>query len=74
MSKELKPGDDVIWNSSQGNVEGTVERRVTSPTKVKGHTAKASADQPQYLVKSAKTGKEAIHKPSSLKKAKRAED
>jgi hypothetical protein len=27
---------------------------------------RASADDPQYLVKSDKTGKEAVHKPSAL--------
>jgi hypothetical protein len=36
---------------------------------VKGHTAKATKDDPQVLVKSSKTGKEALHKPAALKKA-----
>ena len=42
---------------------------MTSTTHVKGHTAKATKDEPQVLVKSAKSGKEAVHKSEELKKA-----
>ena len=56
MSKTLKPGTAVTWETAQGETEGTVEKKVTSPTRVKGHVAKATKDDPQYLVKSAKTG------------------
>ena len=68
MAKELKPGDKVSWNTAQGETHGTVETKVTSATKVKGHTAKASKDHPEYKVKSDKTGAEAVHKPEQLKK------
>ena len=68
MAKDLKPGDKVSWNSSQGEIKGKVEKKVTSTTKVKGHTAKASKDNPEYKVKSDKTGAEAVHKPAELKK------
>jgi hypothetical protein len=43
-------------------------RKLTSKTRIKGHTAKASRKRPQYLVKSSKTGATAAHKPSELKK------
>ena len=66
--KTFKPGDDVSWKSSQGKVEGKVERKVTSPMKIKSHEVKASKDNPEYLVKSDKTGAEAAHKPAELKK------
>ena len=66
--KTLKPGDKVSWNSSQGKVEGKVEKKVTSPMKIKSHQVKASPDNPEYLVKSDKTGAEAAHKPAELKK------
>ena len=69
MAKALKPGDKVTWGTSGGETQGTVEKKVTSETKIKGHTAKATKDDPQYVVKSAKSGKEAVHKPSDLKKA-----
>lgn len=65
---DLKQGDKVAWDSAQGKVQGTVEAKLTSPKKIKGHEAKASKDDPQYLVKSDKTGAEAAHKPGELKK------
>jgi hypothetical protein len=67
---EFKKGDKVGWNSSGGHSTGHVEKKVTSATKVGGHTAKATNDDPQYLVKSDKSGKEAVHKPTELKKMK----
>ena len=67
-AKRLKPGDHVQWETSQGTTEGTVEKKLTSPTAIKGHKVKASPDNPEYLVKSDKTGAEAAHKPASLKK------
>ncbi len=67
-TKTLKAGDKVAWDSSQGEVKGVVEKKVTSTAKVKGHTAKATKSEPQYKVKSDKTGAEAIHKPEELKK------
>ena len=68
MASTPKKGDKVEWDSAQGNVEGTVEKTVTTTTKVKGHTARATKDAPQVLVKSDKTKKEAVHKPEDLKK------
>ena len=68
MGKELKPGDKVRWQTSQGATEGTVEKKVTSETKIKGHVAKPTKDAPEYVVKSAKSGKQAVHKPDALKK------
>ncbi len=61
-------GDTVKWNSIRGETEGTVKKVVTSTTKVAGHTARATKDEPQVVVESAKTGKQAVHKPESLKK------
>ena len=69
MTKSLKKGDKVTWNTAQGETHGTVEQKVTSTTKIKGHTAKATKDEPQYKVKSDKTGAEAIHKPDQLHKS-----
>ena len=67
--KSLKAGDKVKWETSQGETHGKVVKKVTGTAKVKGHTAKASKAEPQYKVKSDKSGDEAIHKPASLKKA-----
>ncbi len=68
MARELKPGDKVKWASSQGEVKGTVTRKVTGETKVKGHVAKATKAKPQYVVTSDTTGAEAAHKPEALKR------
>ena len=68
MAKELKPGDKVSWDTSQGKTDGQVVRKQTTPTQIKGHKVAASKDNPQYIVKSAKSGKEAAHKPTELKK------
>lgn len=68
MAKNLKPGDKVAWNTSQGETHGKVEKKVTSEDHVKGHAAKATKDHPQYKVKSDRTGAEAIHAPEALKK------
>ena len=66
--KELKPGDTVNWNTSQGSTKGKVEKKITSTTKIKGHTAKATKNDPEYIVKGDKTGAKAAHKPDELRK------
>lgn len=66
--KTFKKGDHVKWDTPQGQTSGEVVKKETSTTKVGGHTAKASKDDPQYRVKSDKSGKEAVHKPGELKK------
>ncbi len=69
MADEFKKGDKVTWNSHGGQAEGEVEKKITSETEAGGRKVKASKDDPQYLVKSEKSGGEAVHKPSALKKA-----
>jgi hypothetical protein len=69
MAKELKPGDRVQWNTPQGKTAGTVKKKLTSAKKIKGHVAKASKENPEYLVRSEKSGKQAAHKPGELQKA-----
>jgi hypothetical protein len=66
---EFKKGDRVTWQSHGGEAIGEVLKKITSDTEAGGRTVKASKDEPQYLVKSEKSGGEAVHKPSALKKA-----
>jgi hypothetical protein len=66
--KTFEPGDEVSWSSSQGEVRGSVKKKLTSPAEIKGHHVAASADNPEYLVESAQTGAQAAHKPEALKK------
>lgn len=68
MTKTFAKGDKVVWNTSQGETHGTVERKLTKPTDIKGHHVAASKDNPEYLVKSDKSGGTAAHKPEALKK------
>ena len=63
---ELHKGDHVTWSSHGSKVPGKVEKKITSDTEAGGRTVKASRDDPQYLVESDKSGKEAVHKPSAL--------
>ena len=65
--ESLSKGDKVTWSSHGQQVHGTVEEKITSATEAAGRTVKASKDEPQYKVKSDKTGREAVHKPGALK-------
>ena len=67
---EPKPGDRVEWASSGGHSAGKVVKKVTSPTNIKGHQVAASKDNPEFIVKSDKSGSTAAHKASALKGAK----
>ncbi len=65
---EFKKGDRVEWNSHGGKAVGTVERKITSDTEAAGRTVRASKEEPQYLVRSEKSGGDAVHKPSALRR------
>jgi Hypervirulence associated proteins TUDOR domain len=67
MARAFNPGDKVRWNTPQGMTHGTVTRKLTSVTEVGGQKISASEDDPRYLVVSDKSGKQAAHKPESLR-------
>jgi hypothetical protein len=69
MAKSLKAGDKVSWDSSGGHSPGKVVKKQTTPTQIKGHKVAVSKSNPEYIVKSDKSGKTAAHKPGELKKA-----
>lgn len=66
---EFKQGDKVKWKSHGGEAVGQVERKITSDTEAGGRKVKASKEEPQYLVKSEKSGGTAVHKPETLERA-----
>ena len=68
MADDLKKRDKVTWKTSQGTTEGKVVKKQTTDTKIKGHAVKATKDNPQVIVESAKSGKRAAHKPEALAK------
>lgn len=66
--KDPKKGDKVSWQSHGGTAHGTVEKKITGPTTIKGHKVAAAPDNPEFIVRSDKGGK-AAHKSAALKKA-----
>ncbi len=67
---DLSKGDKVSWKSHGSKVTGKVEKKITEDTTEAGRQVRASEDDPQYLVKSDRSGREAVHKPSALDKEK----
>ena len=65
---ELEKGDEVTWKSHGGEAVGEVVKKITSDTEAGGRSVRASKVDPQYLVRSDKSGREAVHKPSALTK------
>lgn len=66
--KEPDVGDEVTWRSHGSTAEGRVEKKVTDRRKEAGRTVAASPEEPQYVVRSEKSGKKAVHKGSALRK------
>ncbi|BDZ38679.1 DUF2945 domain-containing protein [Microbacterium suwonense] len=66
MSQRFTVGDHVTWNSEAGHVSGRITKVHTSDFDYKGHTHRASDDDPQYEIKSDKTEHVAAHKGSAL--------
>jgi hypothetical protein len=67
---EFRKGDTVEWDSHGGTAYGKVEGKITERTEAGGRTVDASPDEPQYLVRSEKSGGTAVHKPSALRRRK----
>ncbi|GFG64062.1 hypothetical protein MKUB_15520 [Mycobacterium kubicae] len=67
--KKFHKGDKVEWQSHGNTVKGKVEGEITSDTEAAGRKVRASKDDPQYQVRSDKSGKDAVHKPSALRPA-----
>lgn len=67
-TKNFRKGDKVTWQSHGSTAEGTVEDKITSDTTAATRKVRASKDDPQYRVRSDKTGNDAVHRPDALKK------
>ena len=68
MTKRFEVGDHVKWSSEAGHVSGHIIKVHASDFDYKGHTHRASANDPQYEIKSDKTDHIAAHKGSALTK------
>ncbi|MFE1507687.1 DUF2945 domain-containing protein [Streptomyces sp. NPDC058726] len=69
--EELSKGDGVAWSSHGSETTGKVEKKITRRTEAAGRTVDASEEEPQYEVRSDKSGRSAVHKPSALKNKKK---
>ena len=66
MSERFSIGDHVAWNSVAGRVSGAIIRVHTRDFEYKGHTHRASPDDPQYEIQSDRTDHIAAHKGAAL--------
>ena len=69
MAKFSK-GDHVSWNSEAGRVRGRIVKVHEADFDYKGHTHRASKDDPQYEIESDKSDHIAAHKEVALTKLK----
>ena len=66
---EFAEGDRVSWHSHGGQAVGVVLARITEETEAGGRHVRASPQEPQHLVRSEKSGGEAVHEPDALTRA-----
>jgi hypothetical protein len=62
----LRKGSSVSWGTSQGRTHGKTVEKKTSDFSFAGQKFSPTDDDPYWIVKSDKSGKEAAHKESSL--------
>lgn len=67
MTKGFKRGDRVEWNFRGRMVRGTVRRRLTKRTEIAGQVVAATKEDPRYLVRSEKSGKETARRAAALR-------
>ncbi len=72
MPERLRRGDRVEWNFGRGKAVGVVQRKLTAPTTIGRQKVAARPDDPRYLVKTERSGKEAAHKAEALRKIPRS--
>jgi len=68
MSERFKRGDKVAWNFRGRPVAGKVRKRLTERTEIDGRAVAASKDDPRYVVRSDKSGKETVRRAETLRR------
>ena len=66
--KEFTTGDKVEWDSHGGTAVGNVEEKITHDTEAAKRTVRESPKDPQYRVRSEKSGNDAVHRPAALRR------
>jgi hypothetical protein len=69
MAQEFKRGDAVEWSFRGRTVRGKVRRRLTRRTEIDGKVVAASKDDPRYVVRSDKSGKQTTRRAAALRLA-----
>lgn len=68
MSERFRRGERVEWNFRGHVVTGKVKRRLVERAEIDGQVYAATKDDPRYVVKSDKTGKEVARRPAVLRR------
>jgi hypothetical protein len=68
MAADFKRGDHVEWGFHNERIRGRIQKKATSDIMFKSQRRRASKAEPQYILKSDKTGKLTILKRPVLKK------
>jgi len=68
MATPFRIGDHVSWNSEAGRVSGRIIRVHKTDVERQGYVHHASADDPQYAIRSDKTDHVALHKGRALRR------
>ena len=63
---DIKIGDEVTWNTPQGQTHGRVVERRTKDFQLAQQKFTASQDEPMFIVESAKSGRRAAHQENAL--------
>lgn len=69
MTERFRRGEKVEWNFRGRTVTGRVRRRLTTRTEIGGQIVAATKDDPRYVVRSDKSGKETTRRPERLSRA-----
>jgi hypothetical protein len=68
MPEEFKRGDRVEWTFRGRPVAGKVRRKLTKRTEIAGRPVAASKDDPRYVVRSDRSGKETTRRAAALRR------
>lgn len=68
-NKRPRTGDHVEWPTHGTVTQGEVVEEITEDTEAAGRTVRASPEDPQYRVRSDKSGRDAVHRPETLEES-----
>ena len=66
--QQIRKVDKVTWNATAAPRKARSRRRSRRTRRRPSARCRASEDEPQYCVRSDKSGNDAVHKPEALRK------